>query len=111
MNELNKKEKILAMIQRFQEYAEQAPSELMSELESIRAKLESLSNEEIEMLDGPSTTPAGEKEYNPANPVMRLAAAYSDMEKFAYTGDENEELYHVIQQMRGFYDIPDRYYP
>jgi hypothetical protein len=111
MKKLNKKEKILTMIGNFQAYAEDAPTELLTELESIRDDLEILSNEDIELLDGPTTTPAGEKKYDPSNPIMRLATAYSDMEKYAYTGDKNEELYHVIQEMRGLYDIPDRYYP
>jgi hypothetical protein len=108
---LNKKETLLNMIQTFEEHAEQPPSELTDQLRSIRTKLETLSNEEIEMLDGPTTTPASDKHYDPSNPVIMLHNAYNEMEKFAYTGEKDEDLNHVIHQMRGFYDIPDRHFP
>jgi hypothetical protein len=108
---MNKKETLLNMIQTFEAYADQPPADLMNQLQSIRTKLETLSNEEIEMLDGPTTTPAGDKHFDPSNPIIMLHSAYSEMEKFAYTGEKDEELNHVIQQMRGFYDIPDRHFP
>ncbi|MFD1738926.1 hypothetical protein ACFSCX_20650 [Bacillus salitolerans] len=108
---MNKKEMLLHMINRFTEHATTAPRELLEELHQIKRNLDQLSNEAIEMLDGPTTIPAGDRKYDADNPLHLLYHTYGDMEKFAYTGEKDEDLYHVIQQMRGFFDIPDRYFP
>jgi hypothetical protein len=109
---MNKKETLLYLINQFEENAKHAPEDLLSNLHTIKQQLESLSNEEIEMLDGPTTSPAGTDDVPSTNPVIMLHNAYSEMEKLAFTNDNNnEELNQVIHQMRGFYDIPERHFP
>jgi hypothetical protein len=49
------------MIQAYEEHGSNAPTELLSKLQEIRQKLKELSNEEIEMLDGPTTVPSSMK--------------------------------------------------
>lgn len=108
---MEKKEMMLHIINVFTEHAQNAPEELLNKLNQVKYDLNQLTNEQIELLDGPSTVVAAEKPYDPTNPLEVLFDAYGEMEKFAYSGEKNQDLYSVIQQMRGFFDIPDRYYP
>lgn len=108
---MDKKDRMYSMIQDFLQHAPDAPPELRGKLEDIASSIEQYPAEEIEKIDGVVSHPAGQGPDVSQNPVNLLFQAYGDMEKYAYTGEKDRELYSVIQQMRGFYGIPDRYFP
>ncbi len=108
---MNKKDLMLHIVEICMNHSEEMPSDLKSKLEKIREGVQSSSDEEIEKIDGVVTEPASEQEYNPNHPVMMLLDTYSDIEKFAFTGEKDKELYSAVDQLRGLFDIPDRYFP
>lgn len=98
------------MIQSFLQHAPDAPRELTKKLQKIEQSLDTIPEEELEKIDGVVTERSGVSMSETQNPVNLLYEAYSQMEEYAKQND-NDQLHQVINQMRGFYGIPDRYFP
>lgn len=111
---MEKKNYILQMIDTFEQSANPLPRELQQKFDSIREQLGTMTPGEFVLKQNlVVTTPADEAEYHPNQVMYLLEEAYSHMEdvakKTAQDGDRT--LLTVVQQMRGFLDVPERYFP
>jgi ABC-type transporter lipoprotein component MlaA len=109
---MSKKQYMIALIDQFVENADFVPGELSSKLNRIREQLASISEDELELIsNGAVVGTASEQDSTANNAYYQLREAYSQMEEMAYSGQPNETLHHVIQNLRGLYGISDRYFP
>lgn len=86
---MDKKQTMLRIIEQFQKQADHPPAEISESLKKIKEKLESMSSYEVELLDGPVSTPAQKQPSEENNPVYMLYNTYSDIEEFAYSGKKS----------------------
>jgi hypothetical protein len=108
---VKKKTLTLNLIENFEKSAGDMSADLSEKLTAIKERLHALSEEEVQQYDGAVTIPAADQPHNDNDPLEMLYQCYSDIERTAYTGEPNEELHRVVQQMRGLFDAPDRYFP
>lgn len=108
---MEKKEMLLQIIENFQQQAPHASRTLLEKLDEIKEQLQTMNSEEVEKLDGAVIQTAMDNPNTELNPVQQFFEAYSEMEKVALADAANEQLMSAIRQMRGIFDIPDRYFP
>ena len=108
----NKKHHLLHVIQQIENHSTDLPLNLKQKLSQAKNKLNTLSKQEVETLDGAVNTPADKHSFEQNNPIYLLNEVYSDLERYYFTKNNRDpEMKHIIKQMRGLFDIPDRYFP
>lgn len=106
------KEYVKGVIERIENSRKPLPDELRSKLETIKSNLNDISQDRFELLtNGAVRVSPVEGTTTEKNPLEDLRDIYSQLEVLGYSGEEDAELQHAIIQLRGIFDIPDRYYP
>lgn len=110
---MNKKTYLLGIIDEFEQLAGELPGHLRQLFQEIREKLAPMSEQELEERYNMTVTgTAGEQQPDPRHPLYLLAEAYSEMEKIAKTDrPDHDQLASVLRRLRGYLDVPDRYFP
>ncbi|UOE95594.1 hypothetical protein [Alkalihalobacillus sp. LMS39] len=110
---MNKKERLLSMIEQFETGANQIPNELQSQLNEAKKHLKKLGDEQVETTtNNVFSTPAHNHEMREDDPEFILYRCYDEMEKVARE-QTNAQMEEALKQMRYYFSIneKDGYFP
>jgi uncharacterized protein (DUF2344 family) len=107
---VDKRQFILQAIKTVEQTIDSLPESLNSKFNSIKQQLSSMSDEEMELQTNMVVSSTEGESYNPEHPIALLEESYSELEEIAKQ-THNHQLLSVLNQFRGFLDIPERYFP
>lgn len=110
---LSKKMRMLKIIDDFLENAQDIPSEVENNLNNAKKQLQSLEEEQVELLtSNVFSTPAAKHSMPSDNPEFLLQQSYATMERLARE-QENDVLQGAIKEMQYYFTISEKdgYFP
>jgi hypothetical protein len=110
---MSKKQYIMSIIEKFQQYAGREPDRLHTLLQQIQNRLASIPEETLEnKFNMVVSSTADQQRASSENLFYLLQEAYSEMERIAKSSkSDNQQLLSAVNQLRGFLEVPDRYFP
>ncbi|WP_026673889.1 hypothetical protein [Alkalihalobacterium bogoriense] len=105
---MNKKERLLSMIEQFEMGANHIPNELQNQLNSAKKHLKNLGEEQVEIAtNNVFSTPAHDHEMKEDDPEFILYRCYDEMEKIARE-QNNAQVEEALKQMRYYFTINEK---
>jgi len=111
---MNKKERLLEMIDQIKMYEPNPSEELTAKLAQAEEKLQELSVEELDQLtDNVFSTPPAQRKFDPLHPEYLLQSSYSEIERLARQEGAHPKLDEVVKAMQHYFGIEEKdgYFP
>ncbi|WP_096201375.1 hypothetical protein [Bacillus sp. FJAT-45350] len=111
---ITKKERLLQIIQDFESYSSQIPSDMQQKIQQAKQTLMEQSDEHIEQItDNVYSTPANQRSLDQQHPEYVLLSCYQEIERLARKDNTNQELTTVVKELQHYFSIEDKdgYFP
>jgi transcription elongation factor len=83
---------------------------ILDKLNSIEAKLDSMNDEELDLKTNMVVTQPDGGTYDPESLISLLEEVYDELEAES-EGTNNKEIATILNELKGYLDIPERYFP
>ncbi|WP_078552715.1 hypothetical protein [Bacillus alkalicellulosilyticus] len=111
---LNKKERLLQIINDFQENVNNIPDTLQQTLSNAQQQLEQMSDDEVEMkTDNTFSSPAHTHSHPKDDPEFMLFNSYGEMERLIRQQGKTPEAEGVLKELQYYFSIEEKdgYFP
>lgn len=107
---MDKRKFIQHVIQTLEQNRQVIPDSLLDKLNSIETKLASLNDEELDLKTDLVVTQPDGVTYDPNSLNSLLEEVYSELEAVSHRTD-NREILSIVNELQGYLDIPERFFP
>jgi transcription elongation factor len=107
---VDKREFIQHVIETLGQNRQVIPGSILDKLDRVEAKLASLNDEELDLKTDMVVTQPDGVTYNPKSLNSLLEEIYGELEAVSERTD-NQEIASILNELKGYLDIPERYFP